>query len=66
MIILKNNAMGSLLDKCREIEDDTKEEIARIEQMPATHPDKARVPELKEKVSAMNNARLSTPNLKVW
>ncbi len=58
--------MGSLLDKCREIEDDTREEIARIEQLPATHSDKARVPELKEKVSAMNNARLTTPNLKVW
>ncbi|MCA6367616.1 MAG: hypothetical protein IM631_12795 [Cytophagales bacterium] len=58
--------MGSLLDKCREIEDDTREEIARIEQLPATHPDKARVPELTAKVSAMNSARLTTPNLKVW
>jgi hypothetical protein len=53
--------MGSLLAKCREIEDDTREEIARIQQLPLTHPDQARLEELKAKV----NAILTTPNFKV-
>ena len=42
--------MGSLLDKCREIEDDTREELARIEKLPVTHPEKSELPELKEKL----------------
>ena len=58
--------MGSLLDKCRDIEDDTREEITRLEKLPVTHPDQLRVPELKAKIIAINNARLTTPNLKVW